>query len=128
MPMALAADVHLQQEIIQKDGSLMSKDITACFDDLMSHAQEDDHAEGDHIEQGHESACGDGAPCVRQTQQVLTMDRTRSASVDKDVLHDGKLANAVLPFYALSKSAFHARAGPLYEHSSLLAHTLIKRE
>lgn len=128
IPMAFASDLNFQQKIVEEDSPLMSKDVTACFDDLMSHAQEDDHTEGDHIEQGHESGCGDGAPCVRQTQQVLTMDRSGSASNERNILFANTITDAFLSIFTNDKPSFHARAGPLYEHSSLLAHTLIKRE
>lgn len=128
LPMALAADTHLQQEIVQEDGSLMSKDITVCFDDLMSHALEEDHQEGDHIEQNHESDCGDGAPCVRQTQQVLTVTQSTSLAEDDDTIAIQDILVTAVDAVAVEEAIPRARAGPLYVFAKEAAHVLVKKE
>lgn len=128
MPIALAANFDLPQESAEEVGSLMSKNVTACFDDLMSHALEKYHEEGDHIEQEHEGNCGDGAPCMRQTQQVLTVTKATSITQGDDTvaIQDNVYSSGEIT--SVEDPVPRARAGPLYAFAKTAAHILVKIE
>jgi hypothetical protein len=128
MPLALAADVKLTEEVLADDGSLFSKDITACFDDLMSHALEEDHYEKDHIDQNHESNCGEGAPCARQSQHILTVAPPSLSFEEISIVAAYKNRNTPTKIVNEKTMMAKVREGPLYEFANEAVRVLVKKE
>lgn len=126
LPMAFAADLNLQEIVI--DQPLMSKEQNVCFDDLMSHAQEEDHQEGDHIEKEHVSNCGEGSPCMRQSQQILTISQSLYFSDDEHIINDYIKVDETAAILTKKNVVPQARAGPLYAFAKTAVHILVKRE
>ncbi len=128
IPAALASGYDAQRVVVSDGEPIMSSEITACFDDIMSHAQEDDHTEDDHIEQNHESDCGDGAPCMRQTQQQLIVTQSYSFAESDGMLAVPKDMYAVEGIASATETLPRARAGPLYAFAKEATHVLVKQE
>ena len=128
IPAALASGSEVQRVVVSDGEPIMSSEIIACFDDLMSHALEEDHQEDDHIEQNHESDCGDGAPCVRQTQQQLTVTQSYSFAESDGMLAIPKDMYAVEGIASATETLPRARAGPLYAFAKEATHVLVKKE